>query len=124
MSDLDLIRDDVEKYFAETETKHYNTVKEMRNQPMFAFNTLLKFAAMYKYERANSENEKDRQALPMQNVSGCFSELDMREAFKAGLEYERSCEYYSKQPKISRAGHIVSNQTPDFSEFIHNYNNR
>ena len=62
--------------------------------------------------------------LNLPDVSGCFSELDMREAFKAGIHYERSCDYYSKQPKISKAGHIVSNPTPNFSEFIHKYNNR
>ena len=58
--------------------------------------------------------------LGLFSVSGSYSELQMKAAFEAGVYYERSCEHYSKQPKVTMAGHLVSNPTPDFSEFINN----
>ena len=61
MSDLDKIRDDVEKYYAETEAKHYNLVKDLRDQPLFTLDTLFKFAAMYKYEQANGVTTGEKQ---------------------------------------------------------------
>jgi hypothetical protein len=74
-------------------------------------------------KQANGVEKSDSNCnIPL--VSGRFSELDMRESFKAGAIYERSCEHYSKQSKITMAGHLVSNPTPDFSEFIHDYNDR
>lgn len=58
MTELDLIKEDVEKYFAETESQNYKLVKDLHDQPLFTFDTLLKFTAMYRYSRAN-EAEKN-----------------------------------------------------------------
>lgn len=70
----------------------------------------------------NSETSDEKCNLA--SVNGCYSELDMKDTFEAGMYYERSCAYYKAQPKISKAGHLISNPTPDFSEFIYNLNNR
>lgn len=82
-----------------------------------------KLLKKYDIQAMNKDNFK-KELLDLFIVSGRFSELDMRESFKAGAIYERSCEYYSKRPKITMAGHLVSNPTPDFSEFIYHYNDR
>lgn len=62
--------------------------------------------------------------LPIHNVRDCYSELQMKDCFKAGVYYERSIVNYKEAKKQKGARIVISNDTPDFSEFMHRLNNR
>ena len=63
MSDLDLVKEDVEKYIKEIFTNTYDRVKDKRTEPLFSLESVIQFAAMYKYERANGETKSNEPAL-------------------------------------------------------------
>lgn len=64
------------------------------------------------------------QVLRLFNVSDCYSELQMKDCFQAGVYYERSIVSYKEAKKQKGARIVMSNDTPNFSEFMHKLNNR
>lgn len=62
--------------------------------------------------------------LGIADVSDCYSELQMKDCFKAGVYYERSIVNYKEAKKQKGARIVMGNDTPNFSEFMHRLNNR
>jgi ribosomal protein S27E len=69
MSDLDLIKEDVERYYKEQNNKGYSMVNHARSSPLFSFETLLKFAAMYHATKRMEEHTSEEPALNIDLVS-------------------------------------------------------
>ncbi len=62
--------------------------------------------------------------LGIADVSDCYSELQMKDCFEAGVYYERSIVNCKEAKKQKGARIVMGNDTPDFSEFMHRLNNR
>jgi hypothetical protein len=73
MSDLELVKKDVERYYKEQDEKGYNMVKDLRNSNLFNFETVLMFAAMYHATKRMEEPTSDEPALNIDLVSGMFA---------------------------------------------------
>lgn len=58
------------------------------------------------------------------SVSDCYSELQMKDCFEAGVYYERSIVNHNEAKKQKGARIVIGNDTPNFSEFMHKLNNR
>ena len=76
MSDLELIKEDVERYYKEQDEKGYNMVKDLRTSTLFNFETVLKFAAMYHATKRMEEDTRDKTALNIDLVSSCYAVFD------------------------------------------------
>jgi len=72
MSDLDLIKEDVERYYKEQNEESYNIVKNLRNSTLFDFNSVLMFAAMYNATKRMEEATSNEPALNIDLVSDLF----------------------------------------------------
>lgn len=62
--------------------------------------------------------------LGIADVSDCYSELQMKDCFEAGVYYERSCAAHEDAKKEKGPRILMGNDTTDFSEFMHRLNNR
>lgn len=125
----DMVDKKCTKHSVRIAKKTFNSEEELDKILNHCLNDAFKVKKLRNHPNSNNIAEfviewLEGKELPMQDASDCYSELQMKDCFKAGVYYERSIVNHNEAKKQKGARIVIGNDTPNFSEFMHKLNNR